>query len=122
MAPGRAAIAFGLQGPSLSVGSGALAALEALLLGIELLEAGDAESLFVVATEAVGPAVRDIWAVAGLPIPEPGAIAALLDTGEAGMPLETGALSAQLRDGHDRVSALPPGWPTLKQALLSGRA
>jgi len=122
LAPGRAAIAFGLQGPALSVGSGALAALEALLLAIELLEAGDAESLFVVATEDIGPAVRELWALGNLPLPESGAIAALLDTGEVGMPLETEGLSSQLREEGGRVPVLPPGWPMLKQALRSGRA
>jgi 3-oxoacyl-[acyl-carrier-protein] synthase II len=122
LAPGRAAIAFGLQGPALSVGSGRLAALEALLLAIELLEAGDAGSLFVVATEDVGPVVRDIWALAGLPLPERGAIAALLDTGDLGMPLETEALSSQLREDSGAVPELAPGWPQLKRALRSGRA
>jgi 3-oxoacyl-[acyl-carrier-protein] synthase II len=122
LAPGRAAIAFGLQGPALSVGAGSLAALEALLLGIELLEAGDAEALFVVATEDVGPVVRDLWAAAGLPVPEPGAIAALLDTGDAGMPLETDALISQLQEERARDPELPPGWPLLKQALRSGKA
>jgi 3-oxoacyl-[acyl-carrier-protein] synthase II len=122
LAPGRAAIAFGLQGPSLSVGAGPLAALEALLLGIELLEAGDAESLFVVALEDVGHAVREIWSLAGLPQPEPGAIAALLDTGELGMPLEPDTLAAQLREEWGRAPALAPGWPMLKRALRSGRA
>ncbi len=122
LAPGRAAIAFGLQGPSLSVGAGALAALEALLLGIELLEAGDAESLFVVAAEDVGPVVRQLWAAGGLTLPEPGAIAALLDTGEVGMPLETDALISQLSEAPSRIPELPPGWPLLKHALRSGRA
>jgi 3-oxoacyl-[acyl-carrier-protein] synthase II len=122
LAPGRAAIAFGLQGPALSVGSGAFAALEALLLGIELLEAGDADSLFVVATEDVGPVVRDVWAAAGLPMPEPGAIAALLDVGVSGMPLSTDALISQLREERDNAPEPAPGWPMLKRALRSGRA
>jgi 3-oxoacyl-[acyl-carrier-protein] synthase-1/3-oxoacyl-[acyl-carrier-protein] synthase II len=122
LAPGRAAIAFGLQGPALSVGAGALASLEALLLAIELLEAGDAESLFVVALEDIGPVVRDVWARAGLPLPEPGAIAALLDTGELGLPLETDALRSELREERGAASDLAPGWPTLKRALRSGRA
>jgi 3-oxoacyl-[acyl-carrier-protein] synthase-1/3-oxoacyl-[acyl-carrier-protein] synthase II len=122
LAPGRAAIAFGLQGPSLSVGSGALAALEALLLGIELLQAGDAEALFVVAMEDVGPVVRELWALAGLPLPEQGAIAALLDTGELGMPLEIAPLAAQLCEERGGTPELAPGWPMLKRALRSGRA
>jgi 3-oxoacyl-[acyl-carrier-protein] synthase II len=119
---GRVAIAFGLQGPAFSVGAGALAALEALLLGIELLEAGDAASLFVVALEDVGPVVREVFAAAGLPVPEPGAIAALLDTGDVGMPLEPESLASQLREGWGKASEVAPGWPLLKQALLSGRA
>jgi 3-oxoacyl-[acyl-carrier-protein] synthase II len=119
---GRTAIAFGLQGPAFSVGAGSLAALEALLLAIELLEAGDAESLLVVALEDVGPVVRDVFAAAGLPQPEPGAIAALLDTGDAGMPLEPDGLVCRLREGWAQAPEVAPGWPLLKQALRSGRA
>lgn len=122
LAPGRAAIAFGLEGPSLSVGAGAFAALEALLLGIELLEVGEAESLFVVATEDVGPAVRDIWRAGGLPLPEPGALAALLDTGEHGMPLETEALISLLQEAGTGVPEVAPGWPLLKHELGAAKA
>ncbi|HEX3850768.1 MAG TPA: beta-ketoacyl synthase N-terminal-like domain-containing protein [Polyangiaceae bacterium] len=119
---GRTAIAFGLQGPAFSVGAGALAALEALLLAIELLEAGDAESLLVIALEDVGPVVRDVFGAAGLPQPEPGAIAALLDTGPSGMPLEPDSLASRLREGWGQAPEVAPGWPLLKQALRSGRA
>jgi 3-oxoacyl-[acyl-carrier-protein] synthase II len=119
---GRVAIAFGLQGPAFSVGASALAALEALLLAIELLEAGDAESLLVVALEDVGPVVRDVFVASGLPQPEPGAIAALLDTGDAGMPLEPDGLASRLREGWGQTPEVAPGWPLLKQALRSGRA
>jgi 3-oxoacyl-[acyl-carrier-protein] synthase-1/3-oxoacyl-[acyl-carrier-protein] synthase II len=122
LAPGRAAIAFGLRGPALSVGSGAFAALEALLLAIELLEVGDAESLFVVAAEDVGPVVRDVWAAAEFSAPEPGAIAALLDVGDSGMPLETEPLISELREGQSRGPELAPGWPILRRALRAGRA
>jgi 3-oxoacyl-[acyl-carrier-protein] synthase-1/3-oxoacyl-[acyl-carrier-protein] synthase II len=122
LAPGRAAIAFGLQGPALSVGAGAFAALEALLLAIELLEVGDAESLFVVAAEDVGPVVRDVWAAAGFAAPEPGAIAALLGVGDSGMPLETEPLISELREGRSRGPELAPGWPVLRRALRAGRA
>jgi len=119
---GRAAIAFGLQGPAFSVGAGAVAALEALLLAIELLEAGDAQSLLVIALEDVGPVVRDVFGAAGLPEPEPGALAAWLDTGDAGMPLEPDGLAARLREAWGQAPAVAPGWPLLKQALRSGRA
>lgn len=115
---GRAAIAFGLQGPAFSVGAGPAASLEALLLAIELLEAGDAESLLVLAVEDVGPVVRDIFEAAGLPQPEPGALAALLGTGEAGMPLEAADLAATLA----RSTQQAPGWPLLRRTLSSARA
>jgi len=122
LAPGRAAIAFGLQGPNFSVGAGPAAALEALLLGIELLAAGDAESLLVLAVEDVGPVVRDVFTAAGLPPPEPGAVAALLDTGEVGLPLDSEVLAARLREGFVRPSKTAPGWPSLKRALSSAQA
>jgi 3-oxoacyl-(acyl-carrier-protein) synthase len=122
LAPGRAAIAFGLQGPNLSVGAGPGAALEALLLAIELLSAGDAQSLLVLAVEDVGPVVREIFGKAGLPQPEPGAIAALLDTGDSGLPLEAESLAAQLREACGGASKTAPGWPLLKRALSSARA
>ena len=120
--PGRAAIAFGLQGPTFSVGAGAWAALEALLLGIELLEAGDAQSLIVVALEDVGPVVRDVFAAAGLPQPEPGALAALLDASASGLPLESERVSARLHEGQGQAPEQAPGWPLLKRALSSAQA
>lgn len=122
LAAGRAAIAFGLQGPAFSVGAGPRAALEALLLGIELLEAGDASSLFVLAVEDVGAVVRDVFETAGLPQPEPGAIAAWLHCGDAGMPLETEGLAARLREDREKAPKQAPGWPLLKHALSSARA
>ena len=122
LAPGRVAIAFGLQGPSFSVGATPSAALEALLLGIELLESGDAESLLVIAVEDVGAVVRDIFAAADLPQPEPGALAALLDVGDAGMPLEATGLAARLHEGFTRAPKQAPGWPLLRHALSSARA
>lgn len=122
LAPGRAAIAFGLQGPNFSVGAGPGAALEALLLGIELLAAGDAQSLLVLAVEDVGAVVREVFGAAGLPQPEPGAIAALLDTGESGLPLEPESLAGRLRETFAHSSKTAPGWPLLKRALSSARA
>jgi 3-oxoacyl-[acyl-carrier-protein] synthase-1/3-oxoacyl-[acyl-carrier-protein] synthase II len=122
LAPGRAAIAFGLQGPNFSVGAGPAAALEALLLGVELLAVGDAQSLLVLAVEDVGPVVREIFGAAGLPQPEPGAIAALLDTGDSGLPLESEGLAARLRETLARPSKTAPGWPLLKRALSSAQA
>ena len=122
LAPGRTAIAFGLQGLNFSVGAGPAAALEALLLGVELLAAGDAQSLLIVAVEDVGPVVREVFGAAGLPQPEPGAIAALLDIGDSGLPLEAEGLAARLREATARPSKTAPGWPLLKRALSSAQA
>jgi 3-oxoacyl-[acyl-carrier-protein] synthase-1/3-oxoacyl-[acyl-carrier-protein] synthase II len=118
LAPGRAAIAFGLQGPAFSVGAGPSASLEALLLGVDLLEAGDADSLLVLAVEDVGPVVRDVFAAAGLPQPEPGAIAALLDTGGVGIPL----VASNLYEAFASPREQAPGWPLLKRVLSSAQA
>jgi len=122
LAPGRVAIAFGLQGPNFSVGAGPAAALEALLLGVELLAAGDAQSLLVLAVEDVGPVVREVFGASGLPQPEPGAIAALLDTGDSGLPLDSEGLAERLRETLARPSKTAPGWPLLKRALSSAQA
>ncbi|HET7543446.1 MAG TPA: beta-ketoacyl synthase N-terminal-like domain-containing protein [Polyangiaceae bacterium] len=122
LAPSRAAIAFGLRGANFSVGAGPAAALEALLVGIELLAHGDVQSLLVLAVEDVGPVVREIFDAAGLPQPEPGAIAALLDTSDSGLPLEPESLATRLREAAAGRSKTAPGWPSLKRALSSAQA
>lgn len=81
LAPGQCSIAFGLLGPSLAVGAGPDAALEALIVGHDLVAAGDAESMIVVLAEDVGDAVRDIWRAAGWAVPVAGARAWLLSRG-----------------------------------------
>ena len=122
LAPGRAAIAFGLQGLNFSVGASPAAALEALLLSVELLAAGDAQSLLVVAVEDVGPVVREVFDKALLPQPAAGAIAALLDTGDSGLPLDPESLADHLREVVGGGSKIAPGWPLLKRALSSALA
>ena len=71
---GECSIAFGLSGPSFSVGGGLHAGLEALAAGALLVEGGDAERVVVVAVDEVGPTTR---ALAGDAI-APGAVALLL--------------------------------------------
>jgi 3-oxoacyl-[acyl-carrier-protein] synthase II len=53
---GACSIAFGLTGPGFSVGGGMHAGLEALAAAAWLVEAGDAESVVVVAVDEMGPA------------------------------------------------------------------
>ncbi|HLK41044.1 MAG TPA: beta-ketoacyl synthase N-terminal-like domain-containing protein [Polyangiaceae bacterium] len=72
---GECSIAFGMRGPSFSVGGGLHAALEALATGALLIEGGDADRVVVVAVDEVGPAVAALTR-GGL---REGAVAVLLD-------------------------------------------
>jgi len=73
-APGECSIAFGLTGPSFTVGGGMHAAVEALATGAVLIETGDADRIVVVAVDDVGPITR---ALAGERL-QCGAVALLL--------------------------------------------
>jgi 3-oxoacyl-[acyl-carrier-protein] synthase II len=63
---GECAIAYGLTGPSLAVGSGLDGGTEALACAAELVAAGDADRVVVVASDDAGPVARDMLALAGL--------------------------------------------------------
>ena len=58
--PGECSLAFGLTGPSFSVGGGMHAALEALAAAALLVEGGDADRVVVVAADESGPLTRAI--------------------------------------------------------------
>jgi 3-oxoacyl-[acyl-carrier-protein] synthase II len=62
---GECAIVYQLTGPAFSVGSGLDGATEALLAGAELIAAGDADRVLVVAADDAGPAARDLVVAAG---------------------------------------------------------
>lgn len=81
LAAGQCSIAFGLRGPSLAVGGSQAAAIEALLIAHDLVAAGDADAMVVVAAEDVREVTRTLWEAAGWVVPEPGATAALLVRG-----------------------------------------
>jgi 3-oxoacyl-[acyl-carrier-protein] synthase II len=118
---GEVSIAFALRGPSFAVGAGPAAATEALVAAVDLLEAGDADTLVVVAVDHVGPAVTDIWRAAELALPETGAAAVVLTSGAANRPeLESARLRATHRDAvtaGGRVDGSIPGWPALLAAV-----
>jgi 3-oxoacyl-[acyl-carrier-protein] synthase II len=119
LSAGQCAIAFGLLGPSLSVGAGPEAPLEALLVAHDLVAGGDADAMVVVAAEHVGDVVTDLWAAAGWPLPACGAIALVLQR-SAAAPLDRSRLRALLleaRAADGRLGAAAPGWPTLAAAL-----
>jgi 3-oxoacyl-[acyl-carrier-protein] synthase-1/3-oxoacyl-[acyl-carrier-protein] synthase II len=65
-AAGDASVVFGLTGPGFAVGCGPSAAIEALAVAADLVRAGDAERIVVVAVDAVGPAVRAMCERLGL--------------------------------------------------------
>jgi 3-oxoacyl-[acyl-carrier-protein] synthase II len=73
---GECSIAFGLTGPSFSVGGGLHAGLEALAAGTLLVEGADAERIVVVGVDEAGPTTR---ALAGDAVVS-GAVALLLTT------------------------------------------
>jgi 3-oxoacyl-[acyl-carrier-protein] synthase-1/3-oxoacyl-[acyl-carrier-protein] synthase II len=127
---GECSILFGLKGPAFAVGAGPSAALEALLTGHDLVEAGDAPAILVVAVEEGGPVATELAEAAGLEAPTPGGLAVLLSaceestTGEQRLDREALAtLELECRRAGGRSGALAPGYPTLLAGLarLSSR-
>jgi 3-oxoacyl-[acyl-carrier-protein] synthase II len=77
---GECAIVYQLTGPGFATGSGLEGSIEALLAAAELVAAGDADRMVVVAADDAGPAARDLLRAAGWdarPL-ERGAVALLL--------------------------------------------
>jgi 3-oxoacyl-[acyl-carrier-protein] synthase II len=81
---GRCAILFGLRGPTLAVGGGPTASLEALLVAHDLVCQGDAREALLIASDDSGPVTRDLFEAAGLPWPARGAVAVVLSAEETG--------------------------------------
>jgi 3-oxoacyl-[acyl-carrier-protein] synthase-1/3-oxoacyl-[acyl-carrier-protein] synthase II len=77
---GECAVVFGLTGPAFAVGAGPTGALEALAVARDLVAAGDADRVVVLAVDEVGPAALRL-AIAGLEVVS-GGVAALV-TSEA---------------------------------------
>ena len=126
LAPGQVSIALGLRGPSLAVGAGLGAALEALLVGYDLVFSGDAERVLIIAAEEVGPTVKTIWRAAGWPRPQHGALG--LVVARAVPRASQGARAvfkrAELVECWRAVTAengtflgRSPGWPVLAAVL-----
>jgi 3-oxoacyl-[acyl-carrier-protein] synthase II len=75
---GECGIVFHLPGPGVAVGSGPHGGLEALSVAVDLVRAGDAERMVVVAVDEVGEAVTAMAQDAQLPVPRSGAVALLV--------------------------------------------
>ena len=62
---GECALVYGLTGPSFAVSASLDGATEALAAGVDLVAAGDASRLVVVAADDAGPVAHDLLALAG---------------------------------------------------------
>jgi 3-oxoacyl-[acyl-carrier-protein] synthase-1/3-oxoacyl-[acyl-carrier-protein] synthase II len=85
---GECSILFGLTGPSFAVSAGLDGGVEALVAAAELVAAGDADRLIVLAVDDAGPVSRDLLERAGWsdrPF-EHGAVAVLLTSEVGGLP------------------------------------
>lgn len=123
LAAGQCSIVFGWKGPSLAVGASPAAALEALLLGHDLVASGDADTVIVVAADDVGAVVRDVWRAAGWPLPCHGALAVAVGAEARGPALDRESLFRAHREAEVRAGALgaaAPGWPLLVEVLRAG--
>ncbi|WP_394839613.1 3-oxoacyl-ACP synthase [Pendulispora rubella] len=81
---GECGVVFGLSGPGLAVSSGLHGAVEALAAAAELVRAGDADRMVVVAVDEVAATSAALAAAAGYPAPQPGAIALVVSSEPAG--------------------------------------
>jgi 3-oxoacyl-(acyl-carrier-protein) synthase len=81
---GECAIAFGFTGPAIAVGGGPRAAVEALLVGSDLVAHGDADRVFVVLCDEVGPTTKAIFEAAGVAEPAAGARAVVFECATVG--------------------------------------
>jgi 3-oxoacyl-[acyl-carrier-protein] synthase-1/3-oxoacyl-[acyl-carrier-protein] synthase II len=117
-APGECAIAFGLTGPSFGVGGSLHGGLEALSVARDLVAAGDATSMLVVAADLGGEVSATLLAAAGAPPIASGACACLLgsEPAQGGVPLE-GSMPVTLGDGSDWVWSPPAGHAELATYL-----
>jgi 3-oxoacyl-[acyl-carrier-protein] synthase-1/3-oxoacyl-[acyl-carrier-protein] synthase II len=112
---GEISSAFGLTGPSFSVGGGWHAGLEALAAAAVLVEAGDADRMVVVAVDDVGPASEALFGG----VLTPGAVASLVTADRAGACVRIGAVSlrrgvdsrAHGQSGHEALVPLTHGSP-----------
>jgi len=100
-AAGECGVQFGLTGPGFAVGSGLGAGLEALVIACDLVRAGDADRIVVVASDHVGSAVTAMCARLGIEA-SPGAVALLVTSEPEGAAWRVDETRLELAPG-------PPG-------------
>jgi 3-oxoacyl-[acyl-carrier-protein] synthase-1/3-oxoacyl-[acyl-carrier-protein] synthase II len=117
---GQCSIGFGLRGPSLAVGGGPTAALEALLVATDLVAAGDADEAVVTACDDVGATTRALCGAAGIHPPADGALALVVGTGDEGVLIDREALVRRIASSACLAPpTASPGWPMLLAAVES---
>jgi 3-oxoacyl-[acyl-carrier-protein] synthase II len=83
-------ILFGYRGPQLATGCGALAPLEGMRLGYDLIRCGDADAALVLSVEHVGEYADALWRSGGMAAMKAGALGVVLvPTSGHGIPRET---------------------------------
>lgn len=109
-AAGECAIAFRLTGPTFAVGGSLHGGLEALLVARDLVAAGDANAMLVVAADLGGATSCSLLSAAGAPSFAEGACACLLgcEPGPGRLPLD-GPIPATLGDSEDWIWSPPCG-------------
>ncbi len=117
---GECGIAFGLTGPALSVGCGLHAAVEALAVAAELVRAGDAPRMLVVAVDDVAEVVRAWSDAVGAPLRAGGA--ALLVTRHREPGSFARIVSARTILGPSSAAPTPGAVGHLALALLAAPA
>jgi 3-oxoacyl-[acyl-carrier-protein] synthase-1/3-oxoacyl-[acyl-carrier-protein] synthase II len=109
-AAGECAIAFRLTGPTFAVGASLHGGLEALGVARDLVAAGDANSMLVVAADLTGDISSALLAAAAAPPLPTGACACLLEAApSAGAALLEGSIPATLCEGSEAIWAAPCG-------------
>jgi 3-oxoacyl-[acyl-carrier-protein] synthase-1/3-oxoacyl-[acyl-carrier-protein] synthase II len=100
-AAGECAIALGLLGPSFAVGASRDGWSEALAVARDLVAAGDAVRMVVVASDDIGPASAALAQAAGFALPPSGACAALIGAdGSPTSPMITSCCAGNGAFGH----------------------
>jgi 3-oxoacyl-[acyl-carrier-protein] synthase-1/3-oxoacyl-[acyl-carrier-protein] synthase II len=102
---GECSLAFGLTGPNLAVGSGLHGGVESLAIAADLVRAGDAERIVVVAVDAPRRAARAIAESCGWPLPRDGAVAMLVSREPVGA--EITRTETATRGAPENVSRAP---------------
>jgi 3-oxoacyl-[acyl-carrier-protein] synthase II len=95
---GECGMAFGLRGPAFTVGAGLHAGVEALAAAVDLVAAGDAERMIVVAVDDIGEVAR-AWA---------GAVGASLAAGAVALLVSADRLAASTAKVVSSVTSLGP--------------